>query len=41
MIGQACCTYEYSIKEFGANKKAGQVSEDRSPEKDASDFRKE
>lgn len=34
-------TYEYSIKETGASKKAGHVKDDRSPEKDASDLRNE
>lgn len=34
-------TYEYSISETGAKRKAGQVKDDRSPENDASDFKKE
>jgi len=32
-------TYEYSIKETGARRKAGQVNEERSPEKEAKDLR--
>lgn len=34
-------TYEYSINETGAKRKAGQVKEERSPEKEAKDFKKE
>lgn len=40
-VNESQGTHEYSIREFGANRKAGQVSEDRSPEKEASDFKNE
>jgi hypothetical protein len=34
-------TYEYSIRETGAKRKAGQVNEERSPEKEARLLRNE